>query len=240
MTAEKLAEILENHKKWLNGEGGERADLRYSNLSGSDLSYSNLSYSNLSGSDLSYSNLSYSDLSGSDLSYSNLIGSNLIGSNLIGSNLSGSDLSYSNLSYSNLIGSNLIGSNLSYSNLSGSDLSQAKGLLDTVNFMEAHFERTDRGYIAYKTFGGNYEPPAEWKIEPESVIEETVNFDRCTSCGSGINVAPLEWVKRNYPKKKIWKCLIEWPWLVGVCVPYSTDGKIRCSRVRLLEVVSDG
>ena len=193
MTAEKLAEILENHKKWLNGEGGERADL--------------------SGSDLSYSNLSGSDLSGS--------------------NLSGSDLRYSNLS-----GSNLSGSDLSVSNLSGSDLSQAKGLLDTVNFMEAHFERTDRGYIAYKTFGGNYEPPAEWKIEPESVIEETVNFDRCTSCGSGINVAPLEWVKRNYPKKKIWKCLIEWPWLVGVCVPYNTDGKIRASRVRLLEVVN--
>ena len=165
------------------------------------------------------------DLSGSDLRFSDLSGSNL----------SGSDLRVSDLSGSNLSGSDLSGSDLRYSNLS-----QAKGLLDTVNFMEAHFERTDRGYIAYKTFGGNYEPPAEWKIEPESVIEETVNFDRCTSCGSGINVAPLEWVKRNYPKKKIWKCLIEWPWLVGVCVPYSTDGKIRCSRVRLLEVVSDG
>ena len=240
MTAEKLAEILDNHKKWINGEGGERADLsgsdlRYSNLSGSDLSgsdlrYSNLSGSNLSGSDLSYSDLRGSNLSGSNLSYSDLSGSNLSGSDLSGSNLSGSDLRYSDLS-----GSDLSGSDLRYSNLS-----QAKGLLDTVNFMEAHFERTDRGYIAYKTFGGNYEPPAEWKIEPESVIEETVNFDRCTECGSGINVAPLEWVRENYPNKEIWKCLIEWPWLVGVCVPYSTDGKIRCSRVRLLEVVSDG
>ena len=152
MTSEKLAEILENHKKWLANDGGCRA--------------------------------------------------------------------------------NLIGANLS-----DADLSRAKGLLDTVNFMKAHFERVDCGYIAYKTFGGNYELPAEWKIEPESVIEETVNFDRCTSCGSGINVAPLKWVKRNYPKKRIWKCLIEWPWLVGVCVPYNTDGKIRCSRVRLLEVV---
>ena len=212
MTSEKLAEILENHKKWLNGEGGERADLSYSDLSGS--------------------NLSGSDLSGSDLSGSNLRYSNLSGSNLSGSNLSGSDLSGSDLSGSNLRGSDLSGSNLRYSNLS-----QAKGLLDTVNFIEAHFERTDRGYIAYKTFGGNYEPPAEWKIEPESVIKETVNFDRCTKCGSGINVAPLEWVKQNYPKKQIWKCLIEWPWLVGVCVPYNTDGKIRCSRVRLLEVI---
>ena len=232
MTSEKLAEILENHKKWLNGEGGERADLSGSNLSGSDLSGSNLIGSNLIGS-----NLSGSNLSGSNLRYSDLSGSDLSGSNLSGSDLSGSDLRYSNLSGSDLSGSNLSGSNLSGSNLSGSNLSQAKGLLDTVNFMEAHFERTDRGYIAYKTFGGNYEPPAKWKIEPESVIEETVNFDRCTSCGSGINVAPLEWVKENYPNNEIWKCLIEWPWLVGVCVPYNTDGKIRCSRVRLLEVV---
>ena len=183
MTAEKLAEILENHKKWLNGEGGERADLSYSDLRGS---------------------------------------------NLRGSNLSGSNLSYSDLS----------GSNLRGSNLRGSDLSQAKGLLETVNFMKAHFERVDCGYIVYKTFGGSYEPPDEWKIEPQSIIEETVNFDRCTECGGGINVAPLEWVRENYPNKEIWKCLIEWPWLVGVCVPYNTDGKIRASRVRLLEVVN--
>ena len=77
-TKEELAEIIESHGKWLHGnDGGERADLSYSNLSGSNLSYSNLSgsnlsYSNLSGSNLSYSNLSYSDLSGSNLRGSNL------------------------------------------------------------------------------------------------------------------------------------------------------------------------
>ena len=135
---------------------------------------------------------------------------------------------------------NLSGADLSGADLSGADLSGAKGLLDTVNYVEAHFERVERGYIVYKTFGGSYTPPDNWKIEPESVITETVNFDRCTEYGSGINVAPLEWVKREYPNKQIWKCLIEWPWLVGVCVPYNTDGKIRSSRVRLLEVVSDG
>ena len=210
MTAEKLAEILENHKKWLANDGGFRA-----NLSGSDLRWANLS-----GADLSGSNLSRSDLRWANLSRSNL---------------SGSDLRWANLSGADLSGSNLSRSDLRWANLSG-----AKGLLETVNFMEAHFERVDCGYIVYKTFGGSYEPPDEWKIEPQSIIEETVNFDRCTECGSGINVAPLEWVRENYLNKEIWKCLIEWPWLVGVCVPYSTDGNIRCSRVRLLEVVSDG
>lgn len=67
--------------------------------------------------------------------------------------------------------------------------------------------------------------------------EETVNFDRCTECGSGINVAPLEWVKTYYPNDLIWKVLIRWEWLPGVCVPYESNGKIRCERVELLEVV---
>ena len=205
MTAEKLADILENHRKWMRNEGGCRANLRWADLSRADLSGANLSRADLIGANLSRANLRWADLSRADL-----------------------------------IGADLIGADLRWADLSGADLSGAKGLLDTVNYMEAHFERVERGYIVYKTFGGSYEPPTEWEIKPESIITETVNFDRCTECGSGINVAPLEWVREYYPNKEIWKCLIEWPWLVGVCVPYSTDGKIRCSRVRLLEVVSDG
>ena len=104
--------------------------------------------------------------------------------------------------------------------------------------MEAHFERTADGYIAYKTFGGQYTAPKSWKIESGAIIGENVNFDRCQECGCGINVAPLEWVKRNY-EGEIWKVLIRWEWLCGVCVPYMTDGKIRCERVELIEVVSE-
>jgi uncharacterized protein YjbI with pentapeptide repeats len=85
-----LRDILKKHELWLKGEeGGEKADLR--------------------GSDLSYSNLRGSDLRGSDLSYSNLRGSNLRNSNLRNSNLSYSDLRGSDLSYSDLRGSNLRG-----------------------------------------------------------------------------------------------------------------------------------
>lgn len=147
MTKEKLAEILENHKKWLNDEqGGEKA------------------------------------------------------------------------------------------NLSGANLSWAKGLPSSCDYMASHFEQTAYGYIAYKTFGGEYNPPKEWKIEPGSVIEENVNSNRADVCGCGINVAPLEWVKKHY-YGTIWKVLIRWEWLPGVVVPYNTDGKIRCERVELVEVV---
>ena len=167
---------------------------------------------NLSGADLSWANLS-----GADLSWANLSGANLSRANLSGANLSGADLSWANLS--------------------GANLSRAKGLLSTVNYLDAHFERTPDGYIAYKTFNATYCSPDTWTIENGAVIEENVNFDRCISCGCGINVAPLAWVKNEYPKAQIWKVLIRWEWLCGVCVPYMTDGKIRCERVELIEVV---
>ena len=69
--------------------------------------------------------------------------------------------------------------NLSNAHLSRADLSGAKGLLKTVNYMDSNFERTTNGYIAYKTFGGQYKPPVEWKIESGAVISENVNFNRC-------------------------------------------------------------
>ena len=153
---------------------------------------------------------------------------------LSGANLSGPDLSGANLS-----GADLSEANLSGANLSGADLSGATGLLSAINFLDANFERTADGYIAYKTFGGQYAPPNKWEIKQGSVISETVNPDRCTDCGSGINVAPIAWVRQNY-KGDIWRVLIRWEWLAGVIVPYMTDGKIRCERVELVEVVKDG
>ena len=155
----------------------------------------------------------------------------LSGANLSGADLSGADLSDANLSGADLSDANLSGANLRRANLSGS-----QGLLDAINYMEANFERTDEGYIVYKSFNSNYTAPDRWKIEPGEVIEEVANPDRTCECGCGINVAPLEWVKNdNY--KQPYKLLIRWEWLPGVVVPYNTDGKIRCSKAQILEAV---
>ena len=175
--------------------------------------------------------LSGADLSGADLSGADLSKANLSGAYLSGANLSGANLSWANLSWADLSGADLCGADLSKANLSG-----AKGILSTVNFLESYFERTEAGYIAYKTFNSVYWSPDAWKIEPGSIIKENVNFNRCDVCGCGINVAPLEWVKQKY-WGDIWKVLIRWEWLCGVCVPYHSDGKIRCERVELIEVV---
>ena len=238
---ELLKESKEKASEYLSVANLSGADLSVANLSDADLSVANLSGADLSVANLSGANLSDADLSVADLSGANLSGADLSVANLSGANLSGADLSVANLSGANLSGANLSGANLSgadlsVANLSGADLSDAKGLLDAINYMEAHFERTDEGYIVYKSFNENYIAPESWKIEPGEIIEETVNCDRTTECGCGINVSPLEWVRRNGCNQP-YKLLIRWEWLPGVVVPYNTDGKIRCSKAQILEAV---
>ena len=175
-------------------------------------------------------------LSDADLSDADLSGADLSGADLSDADLSGADLSGADLSDADLSGADLRRANLSGANLSGANLSGSLGLLDAINYMEAHFERTDEGYIVYKSFGENYSAPDTWKIEPGEVIEEVANPDRTCECGCGINVAPLEWVRRN-GRNQTYKLLIRWEWLLGVVVPYNTDGKIRCSKAQILEAV---
>ena len=64
-----IKKILSEHSKWINGDGGERADLR-----GADLSGANLSGANLRGADLSRADLRRADLSGADLRGADLRG----------------------------------------------------------------------------------------------------------------------------------------------------------------------
>ena len=197
------------------------ADLRCADLSDADLSGANLRCANLRCANLRCADLSDADLRCADLSDADLSDADLSGANLRCADLSDADLRCADLSDANL---------------RCADLSGSKGLLDAINYMEAHFERTDEGYIVYKTFGENYSAPESWKIEPGEIIEETVNCDRTTECGCGINVAPLEWVRRNGCNQP-YKLLIRLEWLPGVVVPYNTDGKIRCSKAQILEAV---
>ena len=95
MDNEKLKEILERHRKWLNNEyGGERANLRGANLRGA----------NLYGADLCGANLRGASLYGADLCGANLRGANLYGADLCGANLYGADLRGANLYGADLCG----------------------------------------------------------------------------------------------------------------------------------------
>ena len=163
----------------------------------------------------------------------------LRGADLRDANLSGADLRGADLLSANLRDANLSDADLSDANLRDANLSDAKGLISAADYLARTFERTEEGYVAYKTFNATYRAPGDWVIAPGQVISENVNSNRCQSCGCGINVAPLLWVRDNYntDTHQVWKVLIRWEWLAGVCVPYMTDGKVRCERVELLEVV---
>lgn len=82
MEKEKLDKILENHKLWLNGEGGECANLRGADLSGANLYNIDLRCANLRGVDLSGANLNSANLRGASLYNANLYSSNLNNANL--------------------------------------------------------------------------------------------------------------------------------------------------------------
>ena len=171
------------------------------------------------------------DLCEADLSKADLSGVNLSEVNLCEADLSGANLSRANLSKDDLSWANLSGADLSWADLSGANL------MSNISFLEAHFERTTDGYIVYKCFGAQYSAPEKWEIKPGCIIGETVNPLRTCDCGSGINVAPLEWVRRHYDTRPVWELLIRWEWLAGVVCPYNSDGKIRCERAELVEVV---
>jgi len=255
MKIKELKGILEEHEKYLlNEEDGSRAD-----LSDEDLSYVDLTGKNLSGA-----NLKFADLYGADLKDTNLSGADLTGADLTGANLNGADLSDADLSYANLRGSNLSGANLRNADLydadlrvanlrdadlSGADLSDAllnnadlsgaEGLLSQIDYLSEHFEKTYAGIFVYKTFEGGYTKPNKWPITKGLIITENVNFTRTQMDGCGVSVNTLEISRQEcqFSQLDIWKCLIKYEWLPGVCVPYSTDGNIRAEKIQLLEKI---
>lgn len=92
ITDEELQDILAKHKKWLNDEGGEKADLRYANLLRADLSSTDLRYASLLGADLRCADLRGSNLNSSALRCANLYCADLRNADLRDANLYGTDL----------------------------------------------------------------------------------------------------------------------------------------------------
>ena len=210
------------------------ANLRRANLSGANLSGAKLSDAKLSDAKLSDANLSGANLSGADLSRADLRRADLSGADLSGANLSGADLSDANLS-----GADLSGANLSGADMSGADLSGVKGLLSAAEWMAANFEKSGDGYIVNKRIGNTeYVAPAHWVIEPGQYITEVPNANRTEDCGCGVNFGTKEFCEKNYTNADWWECLLEWADLADLCVPYNTDGKARCARLKLIRKIS--
>ena len=77
-----LTMMLDAHQKWLNGDGGTRANLQWADLQGANLQWA----------DLRWADLRWAYLRWADLRWANLQGANLQGANLQGANLQGANL----------------------------------------------------------------------------------------------------------------------------------------------------
>ena len=172
ISREKLNDVLEKHKLWLDTDGGdgERADLSYTDLRYVDLSCANLSCANLEGANLADADLRYADLFCTDLGGANLSGAclvfarsictnlhdaNLAGADLRGVDLGGAylfcaDLSAANLSDANLWHAKLKGANLAGADLKGVNL-QNTDLTNVKNFPNIPMECPTEGpFIGWK------------------------------------------------------------------------------------------
>ena len=97
MNNDEIRVVLEQHKLWLNNEGGEKADLQRADLKGANLRGANLKEANLRGADLQRANLKGANLRGADLQWADLEGANLEGVNLQRANLKGANLQWADL-----------------------------------------------------------------------------------------------------------------------------------------------
>ena len=97
MEQAKLQEILQKHKKWLDGDNieGVKADLRGADLRGADLRNANLRGADLFDADLRGADLRNADLRNADLRNADLRSADLRGANLRDANLYGADLDFS-------------------------------------------------------------------------------------------------------------------------------------------------
>ena len=121
--------------------------------------------------------------------------------------------------------------NLLNSNLSGVDL-----IPKTSEVIKKFFETTKDGIIAYKTFNERYTVPDYWNVECGSIIEESVDPRKDKLCAYGINVATLDWIKRETDNPIIYKILIPWEYACDICVPYDFTGKMRCGHAKIIDV----
>ena len=107
MEQKELDKILDSHKRWLRGDGGERVNLYRANLHGANLRREDLRGAYLIGADLTGADLTGADLTGAELGEADLCGADLTGADLTRANLAWADLRQAKLRDAELTGADL-------------------------------------------------------------------------------------------------------------------------------------
>ena len=95
MRQEELELVIDEHKKWLIDNGGERADFRGANLRGANFSDTYLRFANFKGANFKGANLRNTNLADADLRGADFTDADFRGANFRGANLRGVGLDFS-------------------------------------------------------------------------------------------------------------------------------------------------
>ena len=145
-TKEKLSEILDLHKKWLNDDkGGAIADLRSADLRSADLRFADLSSADLRSADLRSADLNSADLRFADLR---------------SADLRSADLRFADLRYADL----------RFADLSSADLRYAVGEMRYVKSLQC-----EKYYISYTATTLNIGCQSHTILEWQNFDDETIS-----------------------------------------------------------------
>ena len=197
---------------------------------------------NLTGASINSSTFRSSTLHGTIFSQAVINDSMINDSIITDADLRGVEMSRSTIKSTSLAKSILGNNDFTCNAFWHVNLSGVRGLLDPGQWMRENFQTVEEGYIVYKAIGQTtYSAPSHWRIEKDAYLTEVCNTDPWQDCGCGVNFGTFEWVNKFYRLELLngyvdmYRCLIEWPDLTGVVVPYETNGKARCSRLKILE-----
>lgn len=181
-TNEKLKEIIEKHKKWLNYEkDGEKADLQGANLQGADLRRANLQSANLQGANLQGADLRSTNLQDADLWSADLRSANLRSANLQDADLRRADLRIADLQRADLQGADLRGANLQGVDLDFSCLPLWCGSL-LVNMDDRQVKQLLYHILSIVKYSNNVSETIKAALLTDKNIEIAKEFHRANKC----------------------------------------------------------
>lgn len=238
-----ISAATESHLMYLDhkAEGTQLCAADDADLSFANFSRMKLDEAEFCGANLHNAYFTRASLVAADFARTKLFGADFIGADLTDANMKNADLSGADFRDAILGGVDFTDAKIGGANFSG-----AKGLPNARDFMAKNFDHDSKGWIVYKGFGRTtFTSPYSWKIERGAYIEENVNPDPTVDCACGVNFATPAWIVNEYHGKlrddevQMWKCHIDFVDAVDIVVPYDSEGKARCGRLKLLNPVKN-
>ena len=151
MTKEEIAAVLAEHKSWLEGNGGKRANMRYANMRGA-----NMRYADMRGADMRYANMRYAKMEGANMESADMEGAKMEGANMEGANMRYANMRGANMRYANMRGADMRGADMRYANMEGANMEGADMRYANMRYAKIN-DKTVIGILRRATRSDGYE-----------------------------------------------------------------------------------